>query len=92
METLKVKVKFYSDNRNSFPSLNWGYRPHFMVKGTAEMLGVEFIKSDLLEFNKFGEAEVKLLYENVDYSKLTKGIVFDILEGSHVVGEGAVLD
>lgn len=90
MKTLKVKVKFFIDKRNSFPSLNYGYRPHFVINGDTEMLGVEFLESDLKEFDKFGEAKVKLFYDNVDYSKLSKGVTFNIVEGSSVVGEGKV--
>lgn len=92
MKTLKVKVKFYIDKRNSFPSLNYCYRPHFVINCDTEMLGVEFLESDLKEFDKFGEAKVKLLYDNVDYSKLLKGVTFNIVEGSLVVGEGKVSD
>lgn len=92
METIKVKVKFYADKRNSFPSLNYGYRPHFVINGDTEMLGVEFLESDLTEFDRFGEAVVKLLYDKVDYSKLSKGVTFNIFEGDNVVGEGNVLD
>lgn len=91
MKTIKVKVKFYIGKRSSFPSLNYGYRPHFVISGDTKMLGVEFLESDLAEFNKFGEAIVKLLYDNIDYSKLTTGVNFNIVEGSHIVGEGNVL-
>lgn len=56
------------------------------------MLGVEFLESDLTEFDRFGEAVVKLLYDKVDYSKLSKGVTFKIFEGDNVVGEGKVLD
>lgn len=92
MKTIKVKVKFYADKRNSFPSLNYGYRPHFVASGDTEMLGVEFLESGLAKFNEFGEAVVKLLYNKVDYSKLEKGVTFNIVEGPRVVGEGSVLD
>ena len=92
MRTIKVRVKFYPNKRSSFPPLNCGYRPHFVINGDTELLGVEFLKSDLTEFNQFGGAIVKLLYDTVDYSKLTKGTEFTIVEGSLIVGEGSVLD
>lgn len=92
MKTLKVKVKFYIEKRNSFPNLNYGYRPHLVISGDTKMLGVEFTGLDLTEFNKFGEAKVKFLYDNVDYSKLSKGVTFNIMEGSLVVGDGKVSD
>ena len=92
MNILKVMVKFYPKKRSSFPSLHYAYRPHFVVNKDSEMLGVEFIESDLVEFNVFGEAIVKLLYDNVGYHKLQKGVTFNIVEGgATTVGEGYVL-
>lgn len=86
----KVKVKFYGQARNSLPSLN--YRPHFMVNGDSEPLGIEFLDLKLKEFDVFTEAAVKLLYENVGYHKLTEGVCFNIIEGATIVGEGYVLE
>lgn len=91
MEILKVKVKFYSNIRDTLPSLNYGYRPHFVVKGDGEYLGIQFLELDLTENDTFGEAVVKLLYDNVGYYKLKEGVIFDIIEGSTIVGEGYVL-
>lgn len=65
MIKIKVKIKFYPDKRTNFPSLNI-YRPHFVVKDTTDMLGVEFYEYDLTEFDKYGTAAVKLLFGNVD--------------------------
>lgn len=92
MRTLRVMVNFYPNKRNSFPPLNYGYRPHFVVNGDSELLGIEFSGCDLKEYSVFGEAVVKLLYENVGYHKLEKGVCFKIVEGSTAVGEGYVLD
>ena len=91
MRSLRVMVKFYREKRKSIPTSNYGYRPHFVVRGDSEYLGIEFIESELNEFNVFAEAVVKLLYDNVGYHKLKEGVSFDILEGSTVVGEGYVL-
>lgn len=92
MQKLKVKVKFNSTTRKSFPCLYYAYRPHFVVDGDSEILGVEFLESDLNEFDVFGEAIVKLLYDGVGYRKLQKGVKFKIVEGgATVVGEGYVL-
>lgn len=80
--------------RKSFPSLKYGYRPHFVVNGDEELLGVEFSGSDLNEYDKFGEATVKLLYDDFDvgYHKLTMETGFKIVEaGQKVVGEGYVV-
>ena len=91
MKQILVKVKFYSGARKSFPCLCYAYRPHFVVDGDSEMLGVEFLESDFNEFDVFGEAIVKLLYDGVGYHKLQKGAKFSIVEGATSVGEGYVL-
>ncbi len=93
MNILLVKVKFYNDRKRPFPLRCYSYRPHFVVDGDTEMLGVEFLESNVAEFDKFGEAIVKLLYDNVGYYKLAKGVGFKIVEGGFkVVGEGCVIE
>ena len=92
-----TKVIFFSDKRKTFPILTssvegrMGYRPHLVIKGTAESLGVEFYRSRLQSFDKYGTASIRLLYDGVDYSGLKVGTKFDILEGSNVVGEGEII-
>ena len=90
MSNIKVTVKFYPKSRSSLPSLN--YRPHFVVNGDDEYLGVVFLELDVKEYGVFGEALVKPLYDNVGYHKLNKGVHFNIVEGSTLVGEGEVLE
>ena len=88
----EVKVKFYPNACVSLPSC-YSYRPHFVVNGDDELLGVEFLELDLQEFNVFGEAIVRLVYDKVGYHKLEKGVCFTIVEGGRiVVGEGYVLE
>ena len=90
MSDIKVTVKFYPKSKNSLPLLN--YRPHFVVNGDSEYLGVEFLELDVKEYGVFGKALVKPLYDNVGYHKLNKGVHFNIVEGSVLVGEGKVLE
>ncbi|MCM1367697.1 MAG: hypothetical protein NC184_02675 [Roseburia sp.] len=90
MRTIKANVKFYRGTRNSLPSIN--YRPHFVVNGDNELLGVEFIELDSKEYGVFGNAVVKLLYDDVGYYKLKIGVRFNIVEGTRIVGEGIVLE
>ena len=90
MSNIKVTVKFYPKCRSSLPSLN--YRPHFVVNGDSEYLGVEFLELHVKECGVFGKALVKPLYDNVGYHKLSKGVRFNIVEGSTLVGEGEVLE
>lgn len=93
-----IKVIFYSNKRKSFPILNSsienraGYRPHLVIKGTTEYLGIEFYRSQLQSFDKYGTASIRLLYDGVDYSGLKIGTKFDILEGAKVVGEGEIIE
>ena len=93
-----IKVIFYSNKRKSFPILTSsiknraGYRPHLVIKGTTEYLGIEFYRSQLQSFDKYGTASIRLLYDGVDYSALKVGTKFDILEGTKVVGEGEVIE
>ena len=94
--TLEVEVRFFSNVRKTFPLLatvnNVGYRPHFVVAGTEEYLGVQFLKSDLREFDQSGKAIVSLcFFESIDYSSLKPGVAFSIMEGPRAVGEGRVV-
>lgn len=68
------------------------YAPHLLVPPKNEYLGVRVVDSD----GDLGEADTQsvtweLLYSDVDYSALTPGAQFDIVEGCIVVGTGTVL-
>lgn len=88
MELIEVTVLFYSDKRKSLPC-PFDYKPHFVIDGN--YLGVQFVECDLTEFDKFGTAIVKLVYDDVDYSSLTTNAEFDIVEGAAIVGKGIVV-
>ncbi|MDE5593566.1 MAG: hypothetical protein K2I75_06510 [Clostridiales bacterium] len=88
MKLIEVNVLFYSDKRKSLPC-PFDYRPHFAVDGN--YLGVRFVECDLTEFDKFGTAIVKLVYDGVDYSPLTANTKFDVVEGATIVGKGIVI-
>jgi hypothetical protein len=67
------------------------YKPHFRVAG-GEWLGVAFLEGpEWVAPGEEAEATVELLYDGVDYSALTPGAAFDVLEGPHVVARGMVL-
>lgn len=94
--TLEVEVRFFSNVRKTFPRLatvnNVGYRPRFVVAGIEERLGVQFLKSDLREFDQPGKAIVSLcFFESIDYSSLKPSVAFSIMEGPRAVGEGRVV-
>lgn len=92
---LHVLVKFLDlkeGGRDRLPRLK-GYPPHLVVPPDSTRLGVLF--TDGPERFKAGEevsAHVLCLHEpEVSYASLTTGAHFEILEGSHLVGQGVVL-
>lgn len=78
-------------SRRVFPAE--GYRPHLAIKGTLDMLGVVFAEFTQSELGRETLALLEYLYprSQVDYSALTAGSEFWILEGGTAVGEGVVL-
>lgn len=87
-----VTVTFFSDSVRKTPPCLYDYRPHFVVKGDDEYLGVRFIDGDSCDFDKAVEAIVLPVYEGVRYDKLTVHTLFSIMEGGNIVGEGIVTD
>lgn len=92
---LEVCVIFFSQEiggRKQPPVLQ-GYRPHFVVSPSKEMLGVQFIKGPShYQPNEEVMANVICLYEpEVSYDTLSVGAVFEIVEGRNVVGRGIVV-
>ena len=66
------------------------YYPHFVIKGTEEYLGINFIDGEDVIFDKQIGANALPENEAVDYSILQEGTEFLIMEGSAIVGEGIV--
>ena len=89
--TISCTVTFFSKKRKTPPNLNNGlYYPHFVIKGTEEYLGINFIDGEDVIFDKQIGANVLQVYETVDYSALQAGAEFLIMEGGNAVGEGIV--
>ena len=89
--TICCIVTFYSKKRSTTPNLNNGkYCPHLVIKGSEQLLGVNFIDGEDVTFDKQIRANVLPLHETVDYSALQAGTEFFIMEGGNVVGEGIV--
>jgi translation elongation factor EF-Tu-like GTPase len=84
-----VEVWFLENIRKN-PPYGTIYRPHFVVNGDDYYLGVQFENLPEKPFGEHITANIKLLYEGVDYSKLKQGTNFDIKEGSLTVGKGIV--
>jgi hypothetical protein len=81
------------------PSLAGGlYRPHLLtslasVPADTDYLGVAFVSGpDRFEAGQVQLAEFICLYHSgVDYSSLTPGASFRVVEGGRVVGTGQML-
>ena len=89
--TICCTVTFFSKKRRTPPNLNNGkYCPHLVVKGSEQLLGVNFIDGEDVIFDKSIRANVLPVNEDIDYSALQLGSEFLIVEGSAIVGEGIV--
>ena len=89
--TICCTVTFFSKKRRTPPNLNNGkYCPHFVIKGTEEYLGINFMDGEDVIFDKPIQANALPVYETVDYSAIQPGAVFLIMEGGNIVGEGIV--
>ena len=91
---LHVEVIFWGGKRKAPPSLVSGkYRPHFVVTGITEYLGVCFLDgTEHCAFDETALGNAQPLYpDTVDYGPLENNAEFLIYEGANVVGKGRVL-
>lgn len=89
--TICCIVTFFSKKRSTPPNLNNGkYCPHLVIKGSEQLLGVNFIDGEDVIFDQPIRANALPVNEDIDYSALQDGTEFLILEGSAIVGEGIV--
>lgn len=89
--TIFCTVTFFSKKRRTTPNLNNGkYYPHLVIKGSEQLLGVNFIDGEEVIFDKPIRANALPVNEDIDYSALQVGTEFLIMEGGNVVGEGIV--
>ena len=89
--TICCIVTFFSKKRGTPPNLNNGkYCPRLVIKGSNQMLGVNFIDGEDVIFNQAIRANVLPVNKETDYSVLQEGTNFLIMEGSTIVGEGIV--
>jgi hypothetical protein len=96
-KTVRVQIQFKTEadgGRATAANLRSGvYRPHLRVSG-GEYLGVVLCNgpADAVTPGESACADAVLIYEPaVDYSALTPGVEFDVLEGRQVVGTGKAL-
>ena len=89
--TICCIVTFFSKKRRTPPNLNNGkYCSHLVIKGSEQLLVVNFIDGEDVIFDKLIRANALPVNEDIDYSALQVGTEFLILEGSTIVGEGLV--
>ena len=89
--TICCTVTFFRKKRRTSPNLNNGeYCPHLVIKGSEQLLGVNFIDGEDVTFNEPIRANALPVNEDLDYSSLQVGTEFFILEGSTIIGEGLV--
>lgn len=89
--TICCIVTFFTEKRRTPPNLTNGkYCPHLVIKGSEQLLGVNFIDGEDVIFDKPIRANALPVDEDIDYSALQVGTEFLILEGSAIVGEGLV--
>ena len=89
--TICCTVTFFSKKRRTPPNLNNGkYCPHLVIKGSNQMLGVNFIDGEDVIFDRPIRTNALPVNEDIDYSSLQVSTEFFILEGSAIVGEGIV--
>jgi len=69
---------------------NGKYCPHLVIKGSDQLLGVNFIDSEDVTFDKSIRANALPVNEDIDYSALQAGTEFLIMESGNIVGEGIV--
>ena len=89
--TICCTVTFFTKKRRTPPNLNNGkYCPHLVVKGSDQLLGVNFIDGEDVIFDKPIRANALPVNKDTDYSALQVGTEFLILEDRTIVGEGFV--
>lgn len=89
--TICCIVTFFSKKRGTPPNLNNGkYCPRLVIKGSNQMLGVNFIDGEDVIFDRPIRTNALAVNEDIDYSALQVGTEFFIIEGSTIVGEGIV--
>ena len=89
--TICCIVTFFTEKRRTPPNLTNGkYCPHLVIKGSEQLLGVNFIDGEDVIFDKPIRANALPVNKDIDYSALQVGSEFLIVEGSAIIGEGLV--
>ena len=89
--TICCTVSFFNKKRGTPPNLNNGkYCPHLVIKGSDQLLGVNFIDGEDVIFDESIRANALPVDEDIDYSALQVGSEFLIMDSGNIVGEGVV--
>ena len=90
---IMLETLFYNEGqhcRRIPPNLN-RYRPHLVIKGHKEYLGIQFIEGEDVILGKKAIGIAECLYEEKNYDELKIGIEFFVMEGRNKVGEGKII-
>ena len=89
--TICCTVTFFSKKRRTPPNLNNGkYCPHLVIKGSEQLLDVNFIDGEDVIFDKPIRANALPVNEDIDYYALQADTEFLIMDSGNIVGEGVV--
>jgi len=70
----EVKVCFFTNSYREKPPFGTNYRPHFVVKGTTEYLGIQFNNLDEAPFGREIFSDVTLLDVHTNWN-LSKQLI-----------------
>ena len=89
--TICCTVTFFTEKRRTPPNLTNGkYCPYLVVKGSEQLLSVNFIDGEDSIFDKPIRANALPVNKDIDYSALQVGTEFLIMDSGNIVGEGVV--
>ena len=73
--TICCTVTFFSKKRRTSPNLNNGkYCPHLVIKGSEQLLGVNFIDGEDITFNQPIRANALPVYETLLYKQVLSSL------------------
>ena len=95
MNSYRARITIHSHDRGGRPAMpvDSGYSPHACTPGGQEYLPIVLLDvPDSATFNVEFEAVVQLRYpDRLDYSVLTSGHEFDLVEGVKRVGRARLI-
>lgn len=85
------EVIFYSGQRRQLPVSGYRSDAVFMGNRANDYWGITFTDLSVVKFDTPTLAEMRFTFQDDHYKEVEKGQLFQIMEGSHKVGEGKVV-